>query len=116
MPKMSKEQAAQARKDLRALHGDDGFSMVYSDGIFANSLVSKYGMSLGELEIASGYRKAKKASTPSAIRRRAANAGAKRERDAIVSFIRAEANFPSNVVLGDLMRIASKVAAGEHLK
>jgi hypothetical protein len=54
-------QKSEALRDLRALHGDSGFSMVYNDGIFANSLVPKYGMSLSELEVASGYRKAKEA-------------------------------------------------------
>lgn len=59
--KMSPEMAKQARADLGALRGTTGFSMVYQDGYFANSLVTKYGMSTSELEIASGYRKAVKA-------------------------------------------------------
>lgn len=114
--KMAADKAALARKDLRALNGDDGFSMVYSDGYFANSLVVKYGMSISELEKASGYRKAKQAATPAAIKRRAEKAGAQKERNAVVRFLQKEANFPSNVVLGDVMRLASRIQNGDHLK
>lgn len=115
-PKMDPKLAKEARRQLGDLHGDNGFSMVYNDGIFANSLVSKYGMSISELEVASGYRKAKKAATPAAIKRRAAKAAAEKERLKVVEYIRRKANFPSNVVLGDLMNIASEIQNGEHLK
>lgn len=59
---LTKEQKAEAKRSLHQLFGTGGagFSMVYQDGYFANSLVTKYGMSLSELEIASGYKKAKK--------------------------------------------------------
>lgn len=59
---LTKEQKTEAKRSLQQLFGTGGagFSMVYQDGYFANSLVSKYGMSISELELASGYRKAKK--------------------------------------------------------
>jgi hypothetical protein len=59
---LTKEQKAEAKKSLHQYHGTGGagYSMVYGDGIFANSLTRRYGMSISELEIASGYRRAKK--------------------------------------------------------
>lgn len=50
----------QAKEDLKKLNGDrpydDGSNLVLNDGLFANSLVEKYGMSLGKLAVWSGYR------------------------------------------------------------
>lgn len=51
---------AQAKEDLKKLNGDrpydDGSNLVLNDGLFANSLVEKYGMSLGKLAVWSDYR------------------------------------------------------------
>lgn len=51
---------AAAKEDLKMLNGDrpydDGSNLVLGDGQFANSLVEKYGMSLGKLAVWSDYR------------------------------------------------------------
>lgn len=44
----TKGKVKQARDDLASLH--DPRSLSYNDGYYANSLVSKYGMSVSELE------------------------------------------------------------------
>lgn len=61
-PEITDEDArkAQAKEDLKKLNGDrpydDGSNLVRGDGVFANSLVEKYGMSLGKLAVWSDYR------------------------------------------------------------
>lgn len=80
---LTPEQKKKAKSELGALHGTSGFSMVYADGMFANSLVAKYGMSINELEIASGYRKARKAkeAEPALIRKLKAENAKLRQRN-----------------------------------
>ena len=62
MPKKMNEKIAKtARDELAMLNGtpphDHESNICYGDGYFANSLIRKYGMSIEELEKASGYRK-----------------------------------------------------------
>lgn len=64
MTKLTKEQKKSAVDDLKKLCGDKpyntGSNIVTGDGYFAKSLEHKYGMSLSELEKASGYSKSRK--------------------------------------------------------